>query len=262
MLLDVAGIKAGRPDAIEAMHRACRSCARIGASKVGAQMFVDDIVQEMALHILTRFIHVYDPARDAEPYLIDVATKMGSGMRRKTWREETSGVSEDNVEDSLPCVVDGAEAIDQQIESDEEDARAAIARRELLRRMAERRKRAQVPESVRFTESELAAVEQALAAVLARAGEAGVPSAPLARATHARRTRAARTDAPAWSRMRDWCAKLGIDTDDASWHVQLSEPLGIHRATLWRWRYGKTHPTAAVLDAIDTAVAAMAKARA
>lgn len=254
MRLDVDGIRAGKNEAIESLHRTCRECARIGASKVGAQMFVDDITQEMVLHVLTRFIHVYDPTRDAEPYLIDVATKMGSGMRRKTWREETAGVSEDSHEDTLPHIVDQSDSAEVQLEQEEQDARAAAARKELLARITA--KRAAAGKAVGgFTQEELESVELAVAALLKKM-DAAAPAPPLPRLPPRGRVPRRKTEAeePIWQIMRTWCKKLGIDTSDDAWHVQLVEPLGVHRATLWRWRAGKTHPTAEAIRVINEIV--------
>jgi hypothetical protein len=217
----------------------------------------------MTLHVLTRFIHVYDPTRDAEPYLIDVATKMGSGMRRKTWREESSGVSEDSHDDTLPHVADGADAADLQIEQEEEDTRASLARQELLRRMAAKRaqgKKQDASSEPAFTPAELASVEQAVSELLAKMEGKKEPRRP----ARARVLRVAASqqecDVPAWQMMREWCQKLKIDTTDAAWHVQLSEPLGVHRATLWRWRYGKTSPAPSVLQALSAVVDALTEA--
>lgn len=257
MRLDVDGIRAGKNEAIESLHRTCRDCARIGASKVGAQMFVDDITQEMVLHVLTRFIHVYDPTRDAEPYLIDVATKMGSGMRRKTWREESSGVSEDSHEDTLPHIVDQSDSAELQLEQEEQDARAAAARKELLARITAKRQAAG-KSPVGFTQEELDSVEKAVAALLNKL-EANAPKAmpPKLPARERAPRRRAEVEEPIWQVMRTWCVKLGIDTSDDAWHVQLVEPLGVHRATLWRWRTGKTHPTGEAIRAINEIVDAL-----
>lgn len=261
MLLDVDGIRAGNSEAIDSLNRECLQCARIGASGVGAQMFVEDIAQELVIHVLTRFIHVYDATRDAGPYLIEVARRMGSGMRRKTWREETAGVSEDSHEDTLPHVADDADAVDVQIEQEEIDARAAAARAELLRRMAEKRAGGQKPAAPLFTETELASVEQAVSELLARMDSKKPLPRPARQTTPRAPAPRQEDEVPTWKLMREWCKKLGIDTEDDAWHVQLSEPLGVHRATLWRWRYGRTNPAPSVLQSLTAIVDALSEAR-
>ena len=54
--------------------------------------------------------------------------------------------------------------------------------------------------------------------------------------------------------MQQWAARLGISTADPSWHIVLADRIGAHRATVWRWRAGRTHPSQAIMDSIEAIV--------
>lgn len=91
MKLDKEKLLKRDPVALNELNRLCRECARIGASKVGALDFVDDIVQEVMIKLLTEWIHDYNPERDVEPTLISAAKFVGQTMRRRHGREVLMG---------------------------------------------------------------------------------------------------------------------------------------------------------------------------
>jgi DNA-directed RNA polymerase specialized sigma24 family protein len=91
MKLDKEKLLKNDPVALKDLERVCRECARIGASSVGALDFVDDIVQEVMIKLLTEWIRDYNPEREVEPTLISAAKFVGQTMRRRHGREVLMG---------------------------------------------------------------------------------------------------------------------------------------------------------------------------
>lgn len=91
MKLDKDRLIAKDPAALKELERVIRECVRIGASQVGALDFIDDLSQELMMLVLFKTIHVYDPDREIEPFLIKAAKLAGMAMRRRHGREVLMG---------------------------------------------------------------------------------------------------------------------------------------------------------------------------
>jgi DNA-directed RNA polymerase specialized sigma24 family protein/transcriptional regulator with XRE-family HTH domain len=132
--LDKEKLLAKDPGALSDLERVCRECARIGASRVGALDFVDDIVQEVMLKLLTEWIHAYDPSRDVEPTLIEASKYVGQTLRRKYGREVTMGDAGDEGHSDTwintvadPNYEDLGDLVDRENEETQAEAAAMLA---------------------------------------------------------------------------------------------------------------------------------------
>lgn len=134
MKLHVEALVAREPRAIADLLRLCTHCARIGASKVGAQEFSDDIAQEIVLFVLDRFLAQYDGERDVEPYLIEAGRRMGLSYYRKHSREIHVGSQEEGL-DPLLQLQDQDMIAEERMLQAEIEQRAASARAVLLSRI-------------------------------------------------------------------------------------------------------------------------------
>lgn len=133
MRLDVDGLRSRQPDAIQALMGACERAAKVSATKVGAGEFVQDITQDMAMMVLTRFLEVYDREREIEPFLHEMARRMGLSYYRRHSREvNASGVSEeyDILDHVAGDELDGeAERIEDEAEREARQAREILIQR-------------------------------------------------------------------------------------------------------------------------------------
>jgi Uncharacterized protein conserved in bacteria len=138
MKLDVAALTRKEPAAVADLLRLCQQCARVGAAKVGAQSFTNDIVQDMMLLVLERFLPAYDGEREVEPFLIEAARRMGLGYQRRHGREILLPEREDGGDPLHQVADDVAATADVAAIEEETNRRAAEARAALIARMRER----------------------------------------------------------------------------------------------------------------------------
>lgn len=133
MRLDVPALRRQDAAALAALNKTCKTCARIGASKVGALPFVNDIAQDMLIVVLTRWLDVADGERDVEPYLIEMARRMGLSYYRRHSREINAS-PDDGEHDLIGSMADegpDAEAanLEQEVERQAAEALAALIAR-------------------------------------------------------------------------------------------------------------------------------------
>lgn len=295
LLLDKDALRRNDPRAMNELFIACNKFARIGAraSRVpNYQNYVDDVAQDMAMHVLNKFLNVYDGVRDVSNYLIDVAKKMTSGYSRKAWRERTSTTmsSEDGeLRDMQFDAVDEAMASsDEEAELAEIEESALLAKTILLDRMrAKREDRAlqsqrdkaghepvatkqvkqllETKERLGLTFEQVEVVTGLSRQTLIRAGERGALGekevCAIQKVEGAEAGGGFDATRPIWEQMRLWCKRLGVSLDHPSWHVELSEVIGVHRATAYRWRFGKTQPPPHVLRDLDAVVEGIVRSR-
>lgn len=229
MQLDVAGLRVNDRTALRALQTTARSCAVAATGRLGVPDFADDVAQEVVLHVLTRFLDVYVPGREVDAYFLKVSRYLALGMRRQS-SKESHREDVTSLRDAIECDTDSA---DRQAEQSEIAGRALAAKQILVSRIRARassaRKVAHPPPAV-----PVAVESPASDKIVVRPLPSGVEPAPV------------------WRKMRDWCALLNIDTAaDTAWHNTLAEFIGVHRATVWRWRTGKTQPPKTVVRGID-----------
>lgn len=134
MRLDTTALTRNDPAALAELMRTCSSCARIGASKVGAGSFADDITQELMLLVLGPFLQRYDAERDIEPFLKEAARRMGLSYLRKHTREVLSQAWGEDW-DPIEAAEDESAHVERQLAEDEVDQQARSARDILIARM-------------------------------------------------------------------------------------------------------------------------------
>lgn len=132
--LDVQALQARDASALAQLMEVCRSCARIGAYKAGAQAFSDDISQDLAMFVLEKFLPRYDPDRDVEPYLIESARRMGLAYLRRHSKEYLVGAREDGA-DPVALLVDQNARAEEQMAESEADRLVRQAKKILVERM-------------------------------------------------------------------------------------------------------------------------------
>lgn len=137
MKLDKDRLLKNDPAAIRELEAVIRECVRIGASQVGALEFRDDLAQELMMLVLFKTIHIYDPEREIEPFLIKAAKLAGMAMRRRHGREVLMGGGGGGDEDegfsswmgniADPNHEDAGDRVDRELAEDTADAEAFIA---------------------------------------------------------------------------------------------------------------------------------------
>lgn len=137
MKLDADALRRNDRAALAELMKVCSKCARIGTSKVGALGFADDIAQDMAMVVLEKFLPSYDGEREIEPFLIEMARRMGLSYYRRHSREPAVGERPDGA-DPITNLEDAGLIASAQAEEDEEDRAALAARNTLVARMRER----------------------------------------------------------------------------------------------------------------------------
>lgn len=237
MKLDVEALRQHDADALASLRAAALRSARLAAFSTGANNYEDDIAQEIVIHVLTRFLDVYDPALDVDNYFHEMARRLGRSMHRASTRELHRGDALDLAD--AAGFEDGDAAIED-IEREAVEQAAIDARRILAGRI-----RARAHRNAKKTDARGDMDTQAL------------PESPRRPAVRASPLLAADGAPLIWTKLREWCAVLGIDTSVSGWHNTLAERLGAHRATVWRWRNGKTQPSASVVRGLDALVADM-----
>lgn len=307
MKLDASALQAGDGASLLQLDALCRECARKGAYKVGALSFADDIAQEMMLHVLHRFLAVYDGERDVEPYLIEVGRRLGLGFIRRHSKEMIFGMTEEGA-NPLDRMVDADPIADEMAMQDEIDAKARVARQTLIERMRGKKRvqsvkhaeippptksaiptatvqsdsRAAINRRIRAARKEVVEINrirrrigythEQLAKAIGRTPNTvrtlqygavhGDPKTVLAEVRALEERLAFDATVPIWKRLREWCERLGIDHEsEKNWHIALGELIGVHRATMYRWRTGKTQPMPHVMRALDSYVDGLANAR-
>jgi DNA-directed RNA polymerase specialized sigma24 family protein len=257
--LDVEAIRTGQREAMQTLQRVCARCARIGVARMGApDDLADDVAQELAVLFLTDLIDRYSPDLDVEPMLIESARRLTSGMLRKSWRELASGAPGDDplLSDAPSGEPDVEEQVARQAARDE----AIKAREVLLARARQAREAPPAPpqgDGVDMTDDELVEFLQRAVSLLdeiARRHGLTLPEPP------AGSKRPRKTHRPIIEHLHDWAARLRISLDDPAWHVPLADRIGAHRATVWRWRQGKTHPSQRMIDTIEAVVSQLESA--
>ena len=88
----------GDPKALAAIMPVITKCARAGAIRVGAEFLVDDVVQELAMLLVTKLAAKYDPTYNIEPLLIGCARHISLGMLQGN-RE----FNRESLEDIISC---------------------------------------------------------------------------------------------------------------------------------------------------------------
>lgn len=286
----------------------CRECSRIGTSKAGAREFADDVMQDMALHVLGRFIDVYDAERDPRPYLIEVARRLGLGYLRRHSKEVIYG-KQDDAYDPFDALLAEDMEVERRLEQDEADMRALQAKETLLARMRERaagkpapavpsppeapvvrprpsrppdmhadpvrQRRRQRPEvreierirrRIGYTHEQLAAaIDMAPSAIrtLCYGAVDGDPEEILRRVRGVEATHGVfDATVPIGQRLIEWCEKLGINHGEQDdWPSRLTEEIGVHRSTMFRWRSRNVQPAPHIMRAMDALVDALAQSK-
>lgn len=237
MKLDVEALRQHDAVALASLRAAALRSAKLAAFNTGANDYEDDIAQEIVIHVLTRFLDVYDPALDVDNYFHEMARRLGRSMHRSSTRELHRGDALDLVD---AAGFDDGDTADADIEREAIEQAAASARRILVERIRARAHR------------------NARKAHIKDAMEPQTQAAPSRRAPVRTTPLVAADGAPlVWIKLREWCDVLGIDMNVPSWHNTLAERLGAHRATVWRWRRGVTQPSASVVRGLDALVADM-----
>lgn len=129
MQLDVEALRRNDPDALKQLWKDCHRCAVKVGGKIGALSFIEDIAQDMVMVILTTFLDKYEVGREVEPFLNEMARRMGLRYYHQHSREDLQGdyqldVSNEDVEDGQE-----ADAVKRSIELDAESARKALMAR-------------------------------------------------------------------------------------------------------------------------------------
>jgi len=322
MKLQVEQLRTGNAAAIRELHALCVRCAKIGARKVGAGEFEEDIAQDMVMAVLQSFLDRYDGVSGVDSFLIEMARRMGLSYWRRHSREISAlPKHEDDGDpinlapdpDEVPIEEQAAEAISiaeandaraQLIEriratatnvehhgdastneaSDEctvepegeqhpEDEASPSARLARIRWYRINLRRVQRPRP-KHTENTLIQCrkdtglsQSALAAALDMSVIQLRKAEQLETLPKRLKERVAEVWAAAGKGMSEmdgprcverWCHQLGIDADRTT---ELAEQIGVHRATVYRWRTGKSHPPVYLKRKLDVMVSVLAERR-
>lgn len=239
MKLDKEGIIKRENGALKELQRVVRHCARIGAARAGAQSLIDDVEQTVMMLVIEKLIHVYDPSRDAEPFLIDTCRRMAQGLRREHSREVlfSQAGEEDESSDWQNSIPDteGLNPFENVLEQ-EKEARAAA----LVNRVAAKLQEAQAP----------AAPAPAVPSPPAAAPDHEAEIAERAEAAKDR-TRTRRQRAVAWAKpKREVASKTPRQVSAAGarireirttlryTHGEMAEALGVEQYTIRNLEYG------------------------
>lgn len=142
MQLDVVGLRNNDPVAMKQLLADCRACALRVSGKVGAQSFADDIAQDMAMVVLTSFLNHYEPGREVQPFLCEMARRMGLKYYNRHSREYLQGDDNFDVE-----AEDDETNVELQNQRDADEARSVSARSALMEQMARAKAQAEIAAS-------------------------------------------------------------------------------------------------------------------
>lgn len=294
--LDVAALRAHDPRAMRELDALCRKCARVGAAKVSAHEFIDDIVQEMMLMVLGKFVGVYDGVSEVDAFLVKTARLMGLGFLRKHSKEVLVSVRDgDERADILHEHADeSAQPLDEALDDRVTREQAVAAKQRLIDRIREKQA-AQAPiaaakarpaairpagsnwesgnrfrasketplrlarHTIGLTQSELAD-ELAVSVTTLRRLESE-PAIPRdIKKRMAKLLKDERLADPAnkagTRRINKWAKRLGIDPGDT---VALADEIGVHRATVFRWKTGKSVPPPHIVRRVDAIVSVVSE---
>lgn len=300
----------------------CLRCAKIGARKVGAGDFEEDIAQDMMMAVLQSFLDRYDGVSDVDSFLIEMARRMGLSYWRRHSREIAATPKHEDDSDPINLAPDpNAVPIDEQTAEAISIEEANQARQQLIERI-----RAAAAHSVDEQADDTVATAEGIqpegevdqlpldessptarlakirwyrinlrrilrpkpkasenALVLCRK-DTGLSQSALATALGMSviqlrkaeqldslpkrlRERVSEVWAAAGKGMSEmdgprcvarWCNELGIDADRTT---ELAEQIGVHRATVYRWRTGKSHPPIYLKRKLDVMVSVLAERR-
>lgn len=293
MKLDVEGIRRNDPVAMSEFYKLCKRSARIGASKVGAGEYVDDITQDMAMWIIDNFLPKYDPENDVDAYLIRVGEYMGRSHSRRGRREIQTGAPGLDQNSAFDTLEDESIANAALVEQEQIEDRAANARKILFAKIRQKKaerdvqrerdiEKSKIPppevervdpfpssatapqlkDQVGFTFKQISEKLQQPVGVVRASLREGEGSNEIVEAVkELRDTASFDATTPVWKRMRHWCELLGISQEQPHWHVELGDLLEVHRVTMYRWRYGKTQPLPHMMRALDVYITELATAR-
>jgi len=265
---------------------------------MGAGDFADDISQEMFLHIMTGFLESYDPERDVDGWMMTYAQRAAQAMKRKhRWHREfqsegleTLSAADDDVEQQL----EEEEEVRQAAKALEElnrrarragfgpppsrDVNAAQEQDDTQQRAQSRLERWQHKMRTRPVVHELKACARRLGLTQYQLATlfgvtlnhlrgilygriAGTPEAFLKKlkaleGKHAQANGAVMM--PIQRKMECWRDRLRLGRDPG-WYLTLGEALGVHRATVYRWKNGLSQPLPHVVRFLDTCIEAQAK---
>jgi len=296
--LDVERLRRNEPEAIKSLYTACRQYAKAGASRMGAGDFADDIAQDMFLHITARLLDAYDPERDIDGWMMTYAQRATQAMKRKhRWHREfhsegleTLSAADDDVEAQLEQEEDARRAAEALEELNRRARRAGFgdaqeqrsgttpvqtdaklhSKQRVARWQHKMRSRPDVRElearsrHLGLTHPQLAALcgvsLHHLRGVLYGRIK-GTPQAFLDKLDAFEAQQESATGAavmPIQQKMKRWCQRLRLG-NDPGWYLTLGEALGIHRATVYRWRNGLSQPQPYVVRFLDACVEAQAR---
>lgn len=143
MQFDVEGLRRNDPQAVKQLLADCRTCTIRVAARIGATSFIDDIAQDMTMVILGDFLDRYEPGREVQPFLTEMARRMGLKYYNRHSREQLQG--DDHLEVELEEESDQVELDQEQRRMDEDAQKARSLLMERMQRAATAKPAASAP---------------------------------------------------------------------------------------------------------------------
>lgn len=293
MRLDVEAIKANDPAHSGEIFKLCTHIAGVTARKNHVHEYADDMAQDLVIIVLTRLPEIYDGVSEIDAWVWEAARRMTKGYKRRA-RREVSGEGDDEGEGLVARTADEtsptAEAWAQGLIVAEE---AAAAKADLIKRITERAERQQlarssagesgpaaeevvqeakqkpwfIDRSLRprregwIVRRQLGLTQNQMSELLGvsvnryreREKAGSIPALWKAKGRELLKENRKLPESDGPKLVKRWLMALGLESDDTT---TLARRIGVHRATVYRWSKGKSHPQGAAIMHIEAIVEA------